>query len=589
MSSRYGGIPDDALLLKLEETDPRLFNEHNDQFYDIKDNYNNYVRSEITDWNSDAPFLESDNTKRDPSLARSMINLRYNGTRGSSSRLPSNPDLFYGFTGNDPRGANNDPRLDKLREQMTVRGANLEIRMGNNDVTQIAEQPWSDLSLSYSRKEIQRRQKANSIIFNAQKEGKSLSNNTVTTDRDNRSSTLDTGDESLGSIDRFASSDYKAANENCSDGIRGVNINKDADSAPWRHTISDGTLGVQQYGQNRGAGRSKLSSNAQGGGKLKTNIVDQDWKESKNSSSTNRNSLAATMAVATRHHHAIRSGIHDSYKVSGSDYENIGIAGGNLKPSDDVAHIYRHSTQDQSHKKEYDNTVAGAGLKPSTDVNKINRRTTEDQSHKNEISNNIVGAGLKPNNRPVRKTEAHVTNNTHLTNLSAIVQGLKEGSASSKRRIAGAVSTMTDFDSNDINPNNKGMKPSEDFTQIKLLSDMQVINAAAAEDLVVHVYSSMPKQQENKAAMGTIAYDNNTWALSQEALQLGISKTPGEWLSHTQDNTVLGDTPDRIFGLDEVFKGAGDGAAMGSKNLRAGTWSNSAALEGFGGNDFGTN
>ena len=587
MSSRYGGIPDDALLHKLEETDPRLFNEHNDQFYDIKDNYNNYVRNEITDWNSDAPFLESDNAKRDPSLSRSMINLRYNGTRGSSSRLPSNPELFYGFTGNDPRGANNDPRLNELRKQMTVRGANLEIRMGNNDVTQIAEQPWSDISISYSRKEIQRRQKANNVIFTSQKEGKSLSNNTVTTDRDNRSSTLDAGDESLSSHSRFANSDYKAANEKYSDGIRGVTL-KDADSAPWRHTISDGTLGVQQYGQKRGAGRSQLSSKAQGGGKLMTNNVDQDWKESKNSSSTNRNSLAATMAVATRHHHATRSGIHDSYKVSGSDYENPGVTNGNLKPSDNVAHIYRHSTQDQSYKKEYNNTVAGAGLKPSTDVNKINRRTTEDQSHKNEISNNIVAAGLKPNDRPVRKTEAQVTNNTHLTNLSAIVQGLKEGSASSKRRIAGAVSTMTNFDSNDINPNTKGMKPSEDFTQIKLLSDMQVINSAAADDLVVHVYSAMPQQQDNKTAMASIAYDNNTWTPSQEALPLGVSKTPGEWLSHTQDNTVLGDAPDRIFGIDEVFKGGGDGAAMGSKNLRAGTWSNSAALDGFGGN-FGTN
>ena len=103
---RHGGMPYDTILYKLEETDSELIDEvrGEDDFHDIQDDFTNYVRTEITDWAPDGTFLESDTVRRDPALSRSMLNLRYNGTRGSYPELPRHPELFYGFTGNDPRG-----------------------------------------------------------------------------------------------------------------------------------------------------------------------------------------------------------------------------------------------------------------------------------------------------------------------------------------------------------------------------------------------------------------------------------------------------------------------------------------------------
>ena len=62
----FGGMPADALLHKLEETDPELIEEVRgfDEFHDVADDYGNYARSEIVDWTPDTPFLESDHTRR---------------------------------------------------------------------------------------------------------------------------------------------------------------------------------------------------------------------------------------------------------------------------------------------------------------------------------------------------------------------------------------------------------------------------------------------------------------------------------------------------------------------------------------------
>src|SRR3989338_11546883 len=96
-----GGMPYDIILGKLEETDNDLIDKY-DEFHDLEEDHKDYVRSEIVDWSPDAPYLESDQVRRDPGLARSMLNLRYNATRGSRPELPRHPEMFYGFTGNDP-------------------------------------------------------------------------------------------------------------------------------------------------------------------------------------------------------------------------------------------------------------------------------------------------------------------------------------------------------------------------------------------------------------------------------------------------------------------------------------------------------
>ena len=238
----FGGMPHDVLLHKLEETDPELVDEVGgfDEFHDMKDNYNNYVRSEIIDRAPDAPFLESDQTRRDASLSRSMINLRYNGTRGSDPDLPRHPELFYGFTGNDPRGVVNDPRFDQMRGHMTARAAGLTTRMGNNDDYQIAERPWTGQSISYAMKEVHRRQKANTRVFTVQKEGRPWSNNTTydaAAAGDLRAAAMGAGGESL--ADRGAGAFVGAAPERVAGG----------DHGPAEEAWTDGGPGGDAFGE----------------------------------------------------------------------------------------------------------------------------------------------------------------------------------------------------------------------------------------------------------------------------------------------------------------------------------------------------
>ena len=180
----YGGMPHDAMLMKLEATDPALVaNVHGYDSYDTyarapHDDYDDYARSEIVDWTPDAAFLESDHTRRDPSISKSRLNLIYNGTRGSNPELPRHPELFYGFTGNDPRGVVNDPRFDVVRGHVTARAAGLTTRMGDNDDFHIAERPWTGQAISYAMKDIHRSLQKNTRVFSVSKEGRPWGRNT---------------------------------------------------------------------------------------------------------------------------------------------------------------------------------------------------------------------------------------------------------------------------------------------------------------------------------------------------------------------------------------------------------------------------
>jgi hypothetical protein len=500
-----------------------------------------------------------------------MINLRYNGTRGSNPELPRHPELFYGFTGNDPRGAVNDPRFDQVRGHMVARAAGLTTRMGNNDDYQIAERPWTGQSISYAMKDIHRRQKANTRVFTTQKEGRPWGNNTTfdaAAAGKLRTAAMGAGNESLAyqssgftgpAPERFAAGDHGPADESWTDGVRGVDSGhfSGAEVAPWRHTTGDADLGVQQYGQKRGAGRSAIAPGAQGGGRLNTSSSDQDWFESTRARSTNRQVLAATMASAARHRRAVKSGAHD--QDPGQSYEAAGAPGGGLAPAHDVARLYRHSVEDQSRRPETEVQDGDGGALGA-------------------------GAGLTPAAHPeraIRASDAQVSANGHLTNVGAIVAGLREGTAAGRRRIAGAVVAdgARHLASSDVvAAARRGAAPSTDYGRITHSSEMPITRSAAAEGLVVHAYSSAPPARpERRAAIAQNAYDSATWRASHEALPLGSGKAP-EWRSQTQGQVVLGDTPDRIFGLDAEVSGYQGAAPMGPKSLRAGGWSDSANL-----------
>lgn len=167
----YGGINEDEIIRKLEITDPELVDDikGNDDFHTIEAEYDGYARGEIVDWGPDNVYLESDRPQRDPALTRSILNLHYGGTRGSNPNLPMHPEMFIGFTGNDPRGADTEPRFDQMRGHATTRAISLSSRFQESNDSFIADRPWTDVSRSYAMKDLHQRLAGNTKVFTTEK------------------------------------------------------------------------------------------------------------------------------------------------------------------------------------------------------------------------------------------------------------------------------------------------------------------------------------------------------------------------------------------------------------------------------------
>jgi hypothetical protein len=561
-------LPYDAILEKLEETDPDLIDEVRglDSLHDLRNEYPDYVRSEIIDWTPDAPWLESEHTRRDPALSRSIVNLRYNATRGSRPELPRHTELFYGFTDRDPRGPLLEPRFDVVRGHITSRAANLTVSMGDNDRWHEAERPWTNQSISYGMKELHRRLKNSTRVFTVQKEGRPWGRNVAAdafAGRDLRAAQLGAGGESMAPTTerfygsgpaRFAGSDYGPAGELYTDGVRGVDgaHREGAERAPWRHTAGEADLGVQQYGQERGGGRMTFGPGATGGARARAGGSSQDWSESHFARSANRQVLGATMALAARNRAAARSGQLD--QAPGPGYAVRGPHGSGLAPARDVGLAYRRVTED---------SVRRPGLQDGEAFG--------------------PAVGITPAAHPeraLRAVSAATTPNDHLANVEAIVTGLREGTAASRRRIASQVvadGTRHLAVEEGVPGARRGLRPGADPGSVSVATDMATYRPAAAEGLEVHTYGTAPPRPEHRAALGRGAYDPATWHRQSEALPVGRSQAPG-WRSMTQAQTMLGEAPGRVFGGDVDTGGYGGAAPVGPKSLRAGAWSDSAAL-----------
>lgn len=166
----YGGINDLELLKKIEETDM----EKEDDEYQI--DYNNYIKGEIIDWTQDKPFLESDKTRRDTSLGKSILNLRYVGTRGELDR-PNHSEMFINFMDSDPRSLDNNPRFDQYKQQINTRESILKVNMGHNDDNHISERPRSNQSLIKARQQLQHGLANNTKVFTHQMDGRAPNQN----------------------------------------------------------------------------------------------------------------------------------------------------------------------------------------------------------------------------------------------------------------------------------------------------------------------------------------------------------------------------------------------------------------------------
>lgn len=584
----FGGMPYNEILYKLEETDPVLVDDvrGNDQFYDLEDAANQYIRSEIIDWSPDPPHLESDHPKRDPAQARSILNLRYNGTRGSHYELPQHPELFIGFTGNDPRGVDTEPRFDVMRAHMEARAANLQTRMGVNvghgETEMVAERPWTNQSISYGHKEIHRRLRdRHTKVFTPQKEGRPFGRNHVVDEmqfRVARAAQLEGGEEGLfvpeqdgGGVGAPAPHyvhGYSPAREAMGGPPRRVDRSGNTDSAPWRHATGDADLQVQSYGAVRSGTRpSAKKAQAAGGARLAAVRVDQNpgvsWAQAHG---TNREVLGASMAVAARHRRTNRSARPDA--DPGQSHE--GMTPGQTAPGlrSDVAHVYRAVTEDAERRPtgtiqddEQGGLGSAAGLVP----------TEPTQS----------GGGV------LRATQYARPTNSHLTDAEAIVTGLQEGTAAARRQIQNQIVAAGHMGSAAQGQDpGRGPVPADDSTRIAQMTKMPLATAAAAQGLEVQSYAGyVPQREQPRVAVGQAGAEESVFRRpgSQRQNQpLGRFNSP-EWRSHTQTQGAL--VLDTSFGWDgQVGAGAGHGSAGAPTVLRAGGWSDGSGLgdDGFG-------
>ena len=421
----YGDVLHDALLSKFEATVPGGGDYEPPGHPESQGSYDAYARGEIVDRGPDVAFLASDAPRHDPGLSRSVLNLRHKGVRGSVSATPaSHEEMFYGFTDRDPRGTNDAPRLDLLRGQNASRQKLLTVRMGDNDDNHQVESQWTGPAISRAKQAMNRRTKATLAIFSDQSVGATAHSHHATNPRSAviaRGAEMTAAGETMAGSGaaRFSGGDQRPAFEADRRAGRGVDAAymTGAGAAPWHRVTGDAELGVQTYGAVRGAGRERVSQAAQGGGRLNTLQTEQAWGASAAGPAPTRKVLAATMGAAARYRGAARSGAADHAVVSApSVTEGQGFtAGAALTPARDVTRAYRNVIEEQARRPAVPDGAGGVGG---------------------------AARGLTPAAHPeraLRLTDVAVVAPDHLTNVAAIVRGLREGTASSRRRIAGAV------------------------------------------------------------------------------------------------------------------------------------------------------
>jgi hypothetical protein len=573
----YGGMPYDALLHKLEETDPRLVSEvrGDDPFFDIEDHHNEYVRAEIIDRTPDDTFLESDHARRDPGLSRSIINLRYAGGRGPNDyRLPQHPELFLGFTGNDPRGVVNQPRLDKIRAHTTARAREREVRMGHNvghGGLIETERPWGGTVMEYDKVEARRRLKKRYRWFTTQKVGRPWGRNVVTDDYyglRQRANVLKDGGESLyvpeqhqphSSGGWVQTTSYDPIRGAETDGVRRVDRNANSDTAPWRHTTGDSDLAVQKYTSSTRRGRDKFSPKGSGG-TLSTRVsTDQDFGLHQKARSTNRRFLAQSMGTAASHRRALA-------RVAGGDMDHgrsaiirrMGRSAPELARN--IERAARLSHHDQT-------------FRPNGQV----------QDHEGGRLGPSAGLGAPPEDRQsilYKTAQNHLSPaNVRFANAGAMVRSLRQGTTAQFRQVqgqtvaTGKMGTATS-EHTTSRPGNSGLVPSKDYIALRNKTQTALTRAAAARGLEVHTYGrrthanlDKPMETIKLAQSGGFTSARNMMRGRRE----GRTKAP-EFHSHTQDPVRLGAHPDLTFGSIGEYSGPHTGGlSIGNKSIRSTT------------------
>jgi len=454
----YGGMPYDKIIPKYEitaMTQRPPINAMDENYLSGRnahdeDPYGEYVRGEIIDWSTDAPIFESDHIRRNPSTARSAINLRYNGNRGNTADLPRHPELFMGFMGNDPRGATNDPRLDQMRDFVIAHASNIEPRMGKNDDNQIAERPWTNQSISYDKKYIQQLTTNNLKVFSTQKEGNPIGRNVntdVSTWGKNQNKIRDSN-MGVVNLDRIAG-DYDEYIElgGQVNAIVSNNLDHRKASSNVNKNIIDQDFYNSKHNTNIGSGNNFMNNTVLKNVKADHINIDSISNINSNGGAFNKKSLAASMGLAAKTAALSKTNITNGYNKQGMSSTNDSIL---------------YDLVDNS------NGLTNVGYNHAKDIINIYRQIENNQKYK-DSNEQAMNQGGYTNNRTteINKNVIHDMNSmaNRLETVSSIVKGLKENSASSKRKIANEIisqKSMIDMRSDEAS-NTTGLNPATQY------------------------------------------------------------------------------------------------------------------------------
>jgi hypothetical protein len=527
----FGGINEDEIIHKLEITDPELIADvkGNNDFYTPDDDYNNYARSEIIDRTPDNTFLESDRTRRDPAISKSILNLRYNGSRGSNPNLPRHPELFIGFTGNDPRGADTQPRFDMMRGHATTRSLNLSARFQESNDGQISDRPWTGPNFVHGMKDLHNRLKGNTKVFTTEKTG------------------LDPGRNIA--VDEFFAVKSKRA------------------------VISGGNEGIfipeQNQGLGNGAGTRVIESfSGHSRSEKPTHIALKKQWESVNDTDLEVNiftpvdpSKTASMQVANTA--KLSTHTHDS--TPGSDEISaernnkvLATLGAMMSMS-----LKRHTKQDAD---STDSTISN-DPKSSLGSHRIQNSSTkyhrEDQDRRPDIQEDAMsGARGKLSNKFTDMSKAGMkqtgsqNHDVLMAGIETLLKKMPTPDTDQSKNSSQAIIELLNSETTTLSGGKSG--PLLDTTRAVNSTDNTVVSAAASKGLEINVYSTAPLPQHGLPKTASTQMLSDGHMTNPE----GKSKVP-EFVGHGKSKSTV----DNYFNVNgEVAGGHGP---VGPKKLRA--------------------
>jgi hypothetical protein len=575
----YGGMPHGAMLERMEVTDPvevaRVQGRSN--LLTPGEEYDEYARAEIVDRTPDDPYLASDQIRRnDGGLSRSVLNVRYKDGRGSSDRMyPRHPEMFMGFMGNDPRGADTQPRFDKMRKHTEARMVGHVVRMGKNvgvGDLQVASRPWTATSIQ--RGEMTRRKilKERMRWFISAKEGRPWGRNMVADEffgSKKRHSLVDNGGEG---VDPAVGGDPRKSG----DPVRGVEGMVPSTSVALGDAIraqteskGEADLPIQRYVGVR-ARCERFGDKGTGGARAESTAVDQEYTRSEKNRPACRADLARTMRSAMR---SARTREAKADQAASRSTEVSRFGSSNPELGRDITKATAEIRQDDIGRVLPDDVGGdhgpGAGLGGPGDRQAITRQAR--QAHTSPAAIRL-------------QKKADVRRALRVVSASKQRGALNNALPTSVR-----TSAVGNF-ANAVLPG--GARGAKDLVATRYQSKGNATQTAIAQGFEVQNYGNVAHRQLQHGAT-TTAHDSRMQA-SNTAQRFGVTSAPHR-RGGAQDNTSLGDATHRVFNTpiensaDVGTLTSGGGNSTRRNDLRPTSLSGSSSFsaEGLSHDDFG--